>query len=115
MGIPCSEVPTKNLINDWGVPKHYTSSVSETWGQIAVDEETGIVYVGTSAPAPNYNGTNRPGPNLFSSSISCINSTSPNEGGKFDNLIFSSVPAKLYLTFSLQLLFTLVLQILCKI
>ena len=38
-------------------------------GQWAIDEETGIVYVGTSAPGPNFNAVNRPGPNLFSSSI----------------------------------------------
>ena len=31
MGIPCNEVPRENLINDWGVPKHYTSSVAAIW------------------------------------------------------------------------------------
>ncbi len=53
--------------DDWGNARGVGVGIGA--GQYAVDEETGIVYVGTSAPAPNYNGTNRPGPNLFSSSI----------------------------------------------
>jgi len=52
---------------DWGNARGVGVGVG--WGQWAVDEETGIVYVGTSAPGPNFNGANRPGPNLFSSSI----------------------------------------------
>ena len=47
MGIPCNEVPRENLINDWGVPKHYNSAVGLLWGQMALDQETGIVYFGT--------------------------------------------------------------------
>ena len=72
LGIPCSEVPTKNLINDWGVPKHYTSSVSETWGQIAVDEETGIIYLGTGNQGGWINQTYTPGPNLYASTIMAL-------------------------------------------
>jgi len=53
--------------DDWGNARGVGVGIGA--GQYAVDEETGIVYVGTSAPAPNYNGINRPGPNLFSSSI----------------------------------------------
>ena len=50
MGIPCNEVPRENLINDWGVPKHYNSAVGLLWGQMALDQETGIVYFGTGNP-----------------------------------------------------------------
>ena len=47
MGIPGNEVPRCNLINDWGMPKYYTSSVAAMWGQMALDQEAGIVYFGT--------------------------------------------------------------------
>lgn len=53
--------------SDWGDARGVGVGVGS--GAWAVDEETGIVYVGTSAPAPNHNATRRPGPNLFSSSI----------------------------------------------
>lgn len=52
---------------DWGNARGV--GVGVAYGQWAVDEETGIVYVGTSAPAPSFNATRRPGPNLFSSSV----------------------------------------------
>jgi glucose dehydrogenase len=52
---------------DWGDARGVGVGVG--FGAWAVDEETGIVYVGTSAPAPSFNATRRPGPNLFSSSI----------------------------------------------
>ena len=53
--------------DDWGVAKNVGVGIAT--GQWAIDEEAGIVYVGTSSPAPNFNAANRPGPNLFSSSI----------------------------------------------
>ena len=53
--------------DDWG--DVINVGVGMAIGQWAIDEETGIVYVGTSAPGPNFNAVNRPGPNLFSSSI----------------------------------------------
>ncbi|MCS4538686.1 MAG: PQQ-binding-like beta-propeller repeat protein [Thaumarchaeota archaeon] len=55
------------VAGDWGDSKGVGVGVG--FGAWAVDEETGIVYVGTSAPAPYYDATGRPGPNLFSSSI----------------------------------------------
>ena len=55
------------VAGDWGDARGVGVGVG--YGAWAVDEETGIVYVGTSAPAPNFNATRRPGPNLFSSSI----------------------------------------------
>ncbi len=53
--------------DDWGTAKNVGVGIAT--GQWAIDEEAGIVYVGTSSPAPNFNAANRPGPNLFSSSI----------------------------------------------
>ncbi len=53
--------------DDWGTANNV--GVGLATGQWAIDEEAGIVYVGTSSPAPNFNAANRPGPNLFSSSI----------------------------------------------
>ena len=76
MGIPCNEVPRENLINDWGVPKHYTSSVAAIWGQMALDQETGIIYFGTGNQGGWVNNTYAIGPNLFASSIIAMNSTS---------------------------------------
>ena len=75
MGIPCNEVPRENLINDWGVPKHYTSSVAAIWGQMALDQETGIIYFGTGNQGGWVNNTYAIGPNLFASSIIAMNST----------------------------------------
>ena len=75
MGIPCNEVPRENLINDWGVPKHYTSSVAAIWGQMALDQETGIVYFGTGNQGGWINNTYAIGPNLFASSIVAMNVT----------------------------------------
>ena len=69
MGIPCNEVPRENLINDWGVPKHYTSSVAAIWGQMALDQETGIVYFGTGNQGGWPNQTHVTGPNLYLSLI----------------------------------------------
>ena len=76
MGIPCNEVPRENLINDWGVPKHYNSAVGLLWGQMALDQETGIVYFGTGNQGGWVNNTYSIGPNLFASSIIAMNATS---------------------------------------
>ncbi|MBI2127194.1 MAG: PQQ-binding-like beta-propeller repeat protein, partial [Thaumarchaeota archaeon] len=55
------------LEGDWGNARGV--GVGAGSGQWAIDEETGIVYVTTSSPAPKWNATYRPGPNLFSSTI----------------------------------------------
>ena len=59
--------------DDWGDAKNVGVGIAT--GQWAIDEENGIVYVGTSAPGPYYNAANRPGPNLFSSSILALDIT----------------------------------------
>ena len=72
LAIPCSEVPRENLMNDWGVPKHYTSSVAAIWGQMALDQETGIVYFGTGNQGGWPNQTFVTGPNLYSASTLAV-------------------------------------------
>ena len=68
LGIPCTDVPRENIMNDWGVPKHYNSAVSLLWGQMAIDEETGIVYFGTGNQGGWPNQTFVTGPNLYAAS-----------------------------------------------
>ena len=68
LGIPCIDVPRENIMNDWGVPKHFTSSVSAIWGQMSIDEETGIVYFGTGNQGSWPNQTFVTGPNLYAAS-----------------------------------------------
>ncbi len=82
----CEEVRQKCLEclqNDWipGKPNNYitgsawdgkhagSSEISSTWGQMAYDRETNMIYFGTAQPAPDFNMTFRPGPNLYSNSI----------------------------------------------
>lgn len=59
---------------DWG--RAIGVGVGAGAGQWAVDEETGIVYVTSSPPSPKWNGTYRPGPNLFSSAILALDAVS---------------------------------------
>jgi len=49
------------------------SEISSTWGQYAVDVENDMVYFGTAQPAPDWNATFRPGPNLYADSIMGVN------------------------------------------
>jgi putative pyrroloquinoline-quinone binding quinoprotein len=83
--IPCTQIPNsvKNIGatstspgGDWGVPKAAASGVSTTWGQMAIDNKTGIMYFGTGEAGPFeycYGSTcpstpnERPGLNLYSS------------------------------------------------
>ena len=72
LAINCKDVPRENVINDWGVPKHYMSSVAASWGQAPIDEETGLLYFGTGDQSMFLNGTYNPGPNLFVASTIAI-------------------------------------------
>ncbi len=76
-GIPCSSLPRDLLLNDWGKMR-FNSGMSGVWGQFVVDEETGIFYVGTSQPGPDWNATYRPGPNVYSDSIVAFDSKAGN-------------------------------------
>ncbi|MDA4127089.1 MAG: PQQ-binding-like beta-propeller repeat protein [Thaumarchaeota archaeon] len=40
-----------------------------SWGQPAVDQNDGLILIGTSQPSPDWNATYRPGPNLYSDSV----------------------------------------------
>ena len=83
--LPCSAIPdsvksigktSTNPGGDWGVPKAAASGVSGSWGQAAIDEKTGVMYMGTGEAGPFeycYGPTcpnlpnERPGLNLYSS------------------------------------------------
>lgn len=75
-------VPTGNVMpyqNDWGTMGYNGTSTLAGggigWGDFAVDTKMGLVFVGTTEPAPNENATFRPGPNLFSDSIIALKVT----------------------------------------
>ena len=46
-----------------------------SFGEPVVDSEHGIVFVSTSQASPDWNGTYRPGPDLYSDSIVALNAT----------------------------------------
>ncbi|MCL4437263.1 MAG: PQQ-binding-like beta-propeller repeat protein [Thaumarchaeota archaeon] len=78
--IPCSEVASKapgNLEWDWAQPDqppNIYGGVTANWGQIVVDEDTGIIYTQTGNQGPyTYVGTT-PGPRLYGSAIMAIDS-----------------------------------------
>ena len=64
---------------DWGTMgyngNHTLVGADISWGQFAVDLHTGVVYLGTGQPSPDWNATFRPGPNLYSDSIVALNIT----------------------------------------
>lgn len=50
---------------------------SAAWGGAwAIDEQTGVAYLGTNVPGPDWNATYRPGPDLWSGSVLALNVTS---------------------------------------
>ncbi len=65
---------------DWGVAGTRTRAslvgAGPGFGQPAVDERTGIVYLATSQPSPDWNATYRPGPNLYSDSVVALDARS---------------------------------------
>ena len=75
-GIRASDLPRESLINDWGKSGETGQQAGPAWGQWAVDEESGIVYVGTAQPSPDWNATYRPGPNVFADSIVALDARS---------------------------------------
>lgn len=81
-------VPPAGYSGDWGVEEASRGNVRSikgdwggsrlvggggVWSRFSVDEESGMVYFGTGNPAPVFNATNRPGPNLFTDSIVALN------------------------------------------
>jgi len=58
---------------DWG-PNDLMGG-GATWGLIAVDNSTGVIYFSTGHPSNPYDASERPGPNLFSDCVIALNST----------------------------------------
>jgi glucose dehydrogenase len=68
------------LYGDWGTmgyngTRSYAGMSAGWGGSWAIDENTGTAYIGTAQASPDWNATNRPGPNLWSDSILAINET----------------------------------------
>jgi outer membrane protein assembly factor BamB len=83
-GVPCTQVTSNPAINtlfknDWLNPKtgqiNFNSGSSGVWGFFPIDQKRGIVFMGTSQASPDYNGTGRPGPNLFAATLFALNAT----------------------------------------
>ena len=77
--LPQSQVQSM-LNNDWGNfgfnGTRSFAGVGTGWGgSWTVDPATGIAYVGTAQPGPDWNATTRPGPNLWSASVLAIDDT----------------------------------------
>ena len=78
MAIACQNIPSSVTSlggGDWGFPKAVTSGVSTSWGQYAIDNQTGMMYFGTGEAGPfeYYNQAVRPGLDLYSSSEMAVN------------------------------------------
>lgn len=77
--LPESELKSM-LYDDWGTMGYNGTlsyaGMSAGWGGAwAIDENTGTAYIGTSTAGPDWNATNRPGPDLWSNSVLAINET----------------------------------------
>jgi outer membrane protein assembly factor BamB len=77
--LPYSQL-SQMLVGDWGnFGFNGTLSFaggSAAWGGAwAIDERTGVAYVGTNVPGPDWNATYRPGPDLWSGSVLALNMT----------------------------------------
>ena len=59
--------------NDWG--ENDLIGGGSIFSLIAVDEETGIIYFPTGAPALSYEASLRPGPNLYTNSIVALDAS----------------------------------------
>lgn len=47
-------------------------------GQWAIDQEDGVIYIGTGSPLPEWNAINRPGANTYSDSIIALDASNGN-------------------------------------
>jgi len=79
---------------DWGTLGYANKTFAgagPSFGDPVVDQRTGFVYVSTSQASPGWNGTYRPGPDLYSDSIVALNASS----GKMA-WFFQTTPHDLY-------------------
>ena len=60
------------LRNDFGNMR-FNSGISNVWGTMVVDQQTGILYFGTAQSGPDWNATHAPGFRLFGASIMALN------------------------------------------
>ncbi|MBI2937433.1 MAG: PQQ-binding-like beta-propeller repeat protein [Thaumarchaeota archaeon] len=78
---PCSEVAAKapqNLEWDWAQPGQTPpiwAGVTANWGEVVVDEDTGIAYTQTGNQGPYTHIGSTPGPRLYGSTIMAIDLT----------------------------------------
>jgi quinoprotein glucose dehydrogenase len=56
-----------------GTPSWQFSGAANSWAPMTADPDLGYVYVPTGCPTNDYYGGHRPGDNLFSSSLVCLN------------------------------------------
>ena len=83
LALNCKDAPEDAVMNDWINMKpntphygevHTASAVSPVWGNMPIDPETGIIYLGTGDIGPYPNSTFKFGPNLHGSGIIAIDS-----------------------------------------
>jgi len=70
--IKSCELDQDLLRNDFGNMR-FNSGVSNVWGTMVVDQETGILYFGTAQAGPDWNATYAPGFRLFGASVIALN------------------------------------------
>ena len=58
-----------------GTADHPLAGAGPSFGDPVVDSQHGIVYVTTSQASPDWNGTYRPGPDLYADSVIALNAT----------------------------------------
>jgi len=66
------------VAGDWGAMGYGGKTMAgagPSFGDPVVDATLGVVYVSTSQPSPDWNGTYRPGPDLYSDSVVALNVT----------------------------------------
>lgn len=61
-------------VDTWGMESWSYTGNAASWAPISYDAETGYVYVPTEAATGDYYGGHRPGDNLFSTSLVCLDS-----------------------------------------
>ncbi|MDG6915578.1 MAG: PQQ-binding-like beta-propeller repeat protein [Nitrososphaerota archaeon] len=61
-----------------GTAYQVLAGAGPSFGDPVVDAKHGIVFVSTSQASPDWNGTYRPGPNLYADSIVALNATNGN-------------------------------------
>ena len=70
ISLETQDVLWKTPLADWN-----EGNLASGWGQWSIDEESGIVYIGTGSPLPEWNATRRPGANLYSDSIIALDAS----------------------------------------